>query len=142
MKLISHVAAVVIFIGLSALAFGAEATQPAPAPSVGFDINAIVETAIRSLGPLAILGWYLYYDKSKSQPRRDRDTAAERTAAAALYEHRVDKLVEAHRHLAESFAVALKAQADAFSVSATRMADVHEKMVQNCYFRQSLTPNP
>lgn len=104
-------------------------------PVGGFDTNDILDTAMRSLGPLAMLGWYLWYDKSKSQPRRDRETREERENTAKLYEMRVDKLVDSQKGLAEAFSTALQKQAESFAATVTRMADVHEQMIKNCYHR-------
>jgi hypothetical protein len=114
------------------IVFAADTTTVASSSVNGFDPTNIVDTAIKSLGPLAILGWYLWYDKSKSQPRRDRETREERETAARLYEARIDKIIDAQNKQTEASSMAIKTQAEAFASTANRMADVHEKMIENC----------
>ena len=116
----------------ASMVMAGDATSATSTTSAGFDPTNIVDTAIKSLGPLAILGWYLWFDKSKSQPRRDRETREERETAAKLYEARIDKIIDAGVKQSEAFSTCLKQQADAFATTTSRMADVHEKMIENC----------
>jgi hypothetical protein len=105
--------------------------------TTGWDANSLVEAIMRSLGPLGILCFYLYYDITNSRPRRDREAKEEREKMTMISEARVDKLVASHDLLANTFSAALSKQADAFSLSTTRMADVHEKMIANCMHRSA-----
>lgn len=101
--------------------------------TTGWDANSLVEAIMRSLGPLGILCFYLYYDITSSRPRRDREAQAEREKMTEIAEARVDKLVASHDLLANTFSITLKEQAAAFSNATTRMADVQEKMIANCF---------
>ena len=49
--------------------------QAAPPTSIAPNdwISAIVGEAIKTLGPLGILGWYLYYNVSKAMPAKDAE---------------------------------------------------------------------
>ena len=105
--------------------------------TTGWDANSLAEAIMRSLGPLGILCFYLYYDITSSRPRRDREAQAEREKMTEIAELRIDKLVASHDALANTFSAALAKQAEAFALATTRMADVHEKMIQNCFRRPS-----
>jgi hypothetical protein len=47
-------------------------TAPTTNDGYNWDINKLVETMLRTLGPLSILGWYLYYTATKTLPEKDR----------------------------------------------------------------------
>jgi len=122
--------AVVFFTAIALIADSSAAST-----TTGWDANTMLETFLKTVGPLGILGWYLYYDTKTSKPRRDRETREERELMAKSHDARIDKLVDSQNKTADVFAESLKAQAEAFASTATRMADVHEKMIQNCFHR-------
>jgi hypothetical protein len=109
---------------------------PTPTP-VPFDVSAFVEMLFKALGPLAILGWYMYQEKRFAEPRREQATREEREKIASISEARITGLVDMAKEMAQKHAEALKHEADAFAASVTRMADVHEKMIENCFHRQA-----
>ena len=96
----------------------AQATPPVvAAPVTGGDIvTTIVESAIKTLGPIGILGWYLYYSASKILPTKDKQIVDAQAISAKL-------LSDAQTQFSSSLQLSIKA----FTDEATAIRDNRDK---------------
>jgi hypothetical protein len=133
----------VVFGAYSVWAYGFDDTSYglhallAQAPSTGsFDFTGFVDVLFKTLGPLFVLGWYMYQEKSVAEPRREKEQREEREKIAAASEARITGLVDALKAVTDTHAKTVKDQAEAFLRAIDRVAVVQEEMLKNCYYHQ------
>ena len=65
---------------------------------IGTPMERIVKEAIAALGPLMLLGWYLYHTQTKTLPEKDKQVIT----AISAFQAAVTQLIVAHAEVVKS----------------------------------------
>lgn len=117
--------------------------QSIPIPDVN---NSIVMEAVRSLGVLIVLAWYLWYTTSVSNPKILDAAAKEREASATAHRAERESITAAHKLESDQkrtdFLQAMACQRQEFQSSLTHATDAFKVAVDRiaCKFENRDPP--